>query len=307
MKKLLLILITVSVLLSACGASEDKSTLADVEKYMMSHDLLEGDRIEPMATMIGAVKGFKYVASRVEVYEYDTKSDTYKNIVKTKKVTVGGFDMNMSVSAVNGKYVLFYTGDDDSVVEGFKEFDHRDAPVPEVKSDVSSKDNPVLDPEDAAQQVVERPIASEPITEPTPTTVPTPTPEPTPTSTPKPTKPPRSAPEPVEEDYSDWTLFQTSNFDLVREGMWDGEVIYIEEDYYMVSPRYYDDVLEPYMDALLELQEEFANTMPERENTLRPDAEYEFVDDPGDDYDEDALYERINEMIENELATSGDD
>lgn len=108
----------------------------------------------------------------------------------------------------------------------------------------------------------------------------------------------------IEEDYSDWIEFRTSNFDLVREGMWSGEVVHVEDNYYIVSPRYYNDVLEPYMDALLEMKEEFADDTPKRESILSPDAEYEFIDESEDDYDEEALQERIDYMIENNLATS---
>lgn len=140
----------------------------------------------------------------------------------------------------------------------------------------------------------------------TPSITPAPTPLPTSTPAPRPTKPPTPTPKP-EEDCSDWTLFKTNNYDLVRKGIWDGEVIYIEDDNYLVSPKYYSDVLEPYMDTLLELEKDFANAVPERENILSPDVEYEFIDDTEDNYDEEALQERIRYMIENELAVTGDE
>lgn len=139
-----------------------------------------------------------------------------------------------------------------------------------------------------------------------PSITPVPTPLPTATPTPKSTKVPTPTSEP-DEDYSDWILFQTDMYYMVREGLLNGEVAYIEYEYYLVSPTYYDDVLEPYMDALLELQEEFAYTIPARENILDPDAEYEFIDDPRDNYDIEAVRDRINEMIESELAVLGDD
>lgn len=88
--------------------------------------------------------------------------------------------------------------------------------------------------------------------------------------------------------------------------MLSGEVSYIEDDYYLVSPAYYNDVLEPYMDALLEMEMIGANE-DSRERTIDPNAEYEFIDDPEDDYDEEALAERIKDMIENNKASSGDD
>ena len=162
------------------------------------------------------------------------------------------------------------------------------------------------------------PIPPTPMPEPTPTiaptVAPTATPVPTATPTPEPTPEPTEAPRPKkvvkeepDEDYSDWILFETDIYDLVRDGMLSGEVIYYEDDYYFVSPGYYDDVITPWMDAVLDLQEEFANTIPERENTLLPDAEYEFIDDPEDDYDEEALAERIKDMMENDKAVSDDD
>lgn len=297
MKKIILLLILTSLLLSACGTKEDKSTLTDMENYLMNHGLLEGEKIEPMAIMIGALEGFKYIDSNIEVYMYDIKSEEYKDLAKKKSVTLEGFGVEMPVAAINGKFVLFYTGDDESVVKIFKEFDHRDAPVLLTKKEDITQDqieeNPTPDTEDITHQVIEHSFASEaatsmPDTEHESTIESKPeltiTPEPTPilTRTPEstPTPKPTNKPTPViteEEDYSDW-LFDVS-----------------EDDYYEDNVDYY----------ILDLDD--AAALAER-NFLDyfGDVEYEIVDEEDSTYNADIedITEQINKMIKYGFATS---
>ena len=124
MKKTLfcLILLLVSISLSSCSGEKNKPTLEDMESYLMDQGVLEGEKTEPAAIMIGAAKGFKYLDSGIEVYMYDTGSDTFKDLVKTGSVTLEGFNIEMPVSAVNGKFVLLYDKDDDGVIKVFNDF-----------------------------------------------------------------------------------------------------------------------------------------------------------------------------------------
>lgn len=113
----------------------------------------------------------------------------------------------------------------------------------------------------------------------------------------------------VYEDYSDWIVVDTNMYDLVRDGMLSGAIVYYEEDYYFVSPDYYTNVLEPKIDALEE-NIVYENDISGDEYTpnthiLTPDTEFIIKDDAGDDEaDANALKKRLQEMIESEKATS---
>jgi hypothetical protein len=87
----------------------------------------------------------------------------------------------------------------------------------------------------------------------------------------------------VYEDYSEWIVVDTNMYDLVREGMLSGAIVYYEEDYYFVSPDYYADVLEPKIDAMKEdidnVNDKFINEFIPNDNILTPDAEFIIEDD----------------------------
>jgi hypothetical protein len=112
----------------------------------------------------------------------------------------------------------------------------------------------------------------------------------------------------VYDDYSNWIVVNTNMFDLVRDGMSTGAIVYYEEDYYFVSPHYYTNVLEPKIDALEEnivyvndiLNDEYTPS----KHVLTPDAKFIIEDDNKNDNTEmEALKKRLQE-IENEKATS---
>ncbi len=114
MKKFIsiLLLIALCVLMIGCGKSGSEKpsgmeSLTEVEEYLKEKNVVSGEKTEVLAEMIGATSGFKYLDSNVEVYEYDTKSDTYKNLEKTNTVELKDFGMTLTASAINGKYVLF--------------------------------------------------------------------------------------------------------------------------------------------------------------------------------------------------------
>lgn len=268
MKKLILIIMCISVLaLVGCGTKQDDSTLTDMENYLANNGLLDGNRIEPMAALIGAVEGFKYVGTGIEVYEYDIKSDAYKKLVKNKSVAVEGFGTELPVAAVNGKYVLFYSGDD-SVVDVFKSFDPKDAPIEKKDSSVSELS---ANSEIAASQLsATGQEDTEPTAAPIPTVASTPTPKPTskPTVTPKPTPTPAII------------VNVTINFPDI-----DDDPVYTDEDL-----MYQRDIAER------DFIDKFSSS------TLTPDAEFIIIEDDEDDYDEEALTDTINDMLKNQTA-----
>lgn len=99
MKKKISLLLTAFLLgaaLSACGSNAEEkpgnentagtpveeqvlvyrsnTTLADLEAYLLEKGVLDGERTEVEAEKVGAVDGFGYQDSNVEIYEYDTDS-----------------------------------------------------------------------------------------------------------------------------------------------------------------------------------------------------------------------------------------
>lgn len=82
-------------------------SLNAVCKYFETLGLVTGEQTEMAGDMIGAISGVKYSDSKVELYEYDTASAKYKEIIDTGKTTVEGFNLEITVTAVNGPYVLY--------------------------------------------------------------------------------------------------------------------------------------------------------------------------------------------------------
>ena len=72
-------------------AAKEKS-LEDLAAYLVDKGVATGEKTEPMYQMIGAVGGFKYLDSQIEVYEYDTDSEAYKTIAET-----GEYSGNLAV------------------------------------------------------------------------------------------------------------------------------------------------------------------------------------------------------------------
>lgn len=80
--------------------------LEDLEKYL--GDFCAGKRTEMAADMIGAERGFKYKSDSFsfEVYEYNIKGDSYKDLINKGKVYIEDMDIEMEFSAINGKFAL---------------------------------------------------------------------------------------------------------------------------------------------------------------------------------------------------------
>ena len=93
-------------------------TLDGLAQYLLDQGVVTGSTSETMYSYIGAIGGFKYLDSNVEVYEYDMNSDTYKQIVDTNSVS------GLTVSAINGPYVLMLSNDDvnQSVIDVFNAY-----------------------------------------------------------------------------------------------------------------------------------------------------------------------------------------
>ncbi len=83
------------------------ASINDIKKYMVKNNAVSGKYTKMAADIIGAVNGFKYSDSSVEIYEYDIKSKVYKDLVKSKKVYLDGMeDYPIDVISINGKFVL---------------------------------------------------------------------------------------------------------------------------------------------------------------------------------------------------------
>ena len=84
---------------------EAQTESMSMENYLLSEGVLEGERTEMAASIVGAETGFKY--GTAEIYQYDPESDAYKALEAGEGVTVEGFNMTMQPEAVNAGYALF--------------------------------------------------------------------------------------------------------------------------------------------------------------------------------------------------------
>ncbi len=83
------------------------ASLDDIEQHMLENNAVSGEKTQMVADMIGAISGFKYSDSNVEIYEYDVNSKNYKALTKGKKIPIEGFEgYEVGAAAINGKFVL---------------------------------------------------------------------------------------------------------------------------------------------------------------------------------------------------------
>ncbi len=86
---------------------DKEASIDDIEKYMLENDAVSGQRTQMAANMVGAIDGFKYGDSNVEIYEYDINSKNYKTLAKGKKIPLEGMDgFEVEAVSINGKFVL---------------------------------------------------------------------------------------------------------------------------------------------------------------------------------------------------------
>lgn len=83
------------------------NSLHDLCKQLEDNNLVNGEYIEMAGEMVGAISGIKYADCNVEIYEYDTNSEKYAEIVNTGKTTLEGFNIDFVPSAINGKYIIY--------------------------------------------------------------------------------------------------------------------------------------------------------------------------------------------------------
>lgn len=143
MKKLVSIMLILVLILSSATVGKTNSncptiTIASTEKvyaatktlnnlvsYLESKKLLSGEKTKMAASLIGAKTGVKYSDIGVELYEYNTSSKVYKNILKTKKVTLKDFNMDLKVSGINGKFIIIFDDNPknkNKILKAFKAF-----------------------------------------------------------------------------------------------------------------------------------------------------------------------------------------
>lgn len=84
-----------------------EKTLTDIENYMLENGAISGEKTKMAADMVGAVDGFKYKDSDVEVYEYDINSEEYIKLSNGEEIPLQGMEsVTVSASAINGKFIL---------------------------------------------------------------------------------------------------------------------------------------------------------------------------------------------------------
>lgn len=108
----------------SCKITIKAKSLDSLKKYLSKKGLVSGDASETAYQIIGANDGVKYLDNNIEIYEYDTNSDVYKNIVKNNSVDLQGFNIQLNVSAINGKFILIFSNDEtnEKVIKAFKDF-----------------------------------------------------------------------------------------------------------------------------------------------------------------------------------------
>lgn len=104
---------------------ETTKSLKALCEYLESSDLVSGERIEMAGEMIGAISGVKYTDCNVEIYEYDTDSEKYKDLVSTGKVMLEGFNVDITPSAIHNQYVLICDDapNKDALIDAFNSLD----------------------------------------------------------------------------------------------------------------------------------------------------------------------------------------
>jgi len=108
----------------------------------------------------------------------------------------------------------------------------------------------------------------------------------------------------VYKDYSDWVIYKTDDMDFTLGGMYTGDVVYDDyNEYYLVAPDYYDDVMVPFLDELREQSE--SNPNPYSTADLAPDTDLEWTWDSEDEEDADdvaAREARIEKILQGNLS-----
>lgn len=102
--------------------SKEERSLASLEQYMLDAGCLSGERVEKAAEMLGAIDGFGYDCG-IEIYQYDTSSDTYASISAGEEIPLQGMEgFSVKFNAVNGEFALIFSSDseaDQTIIDTF--------------------------------------------------------------------------------------------------------------------------------------------------------------------------------------------
>lgn len=84
----------------------EERSLAGIEQYMLNAGYLTGERTQKAAEMLGAIDGFGYDCG-VEIYQYDTNSETYASVAAGEEIPLQGMNgYSVKFNAVNGEFAL---------------------------------------------------------------------------------------------------------------------------------------------------------------------------------------------------------
>lgn len=104
------------------GEQAEERSLAGIEQYMLDAGYLTGERSQKAAEMLGAIDGFGYECG-VEIYQYDTNSDTYASVAAGEEIPLQGMDgYSVKFDAVNGEFALIFSngeGGDQAIIDAF--------------------------------------------------------------------------------------------------------------------------------------------------------------------------------------------
>lgn len=100
----------------------EERSLAGIEQYMLDAGYLTGERSQKAAEMLGAIEGFGYDCG-VEIYQYDTNSDTYASVAAGEEIPLQGMDgYSVKFDAVNGEFALIFSNGeegDQAIIDAF--------------------------------------------------------------------------------------------------------------------------------------------------------------------------------------------
>lgn len=105
--------------------SSSISNVNDVAKALIEQNLLSGEPTEVYPEMINALDGIKYPEQGVEIYEYDTSSDTYKMLKDGSEIPIQGMDgYTIKADAINNKFVLIFSNEkNQTIIDAFNKLE----------------------------------------------------------------------------------------------------------------------------------------------------------------------------------------
>lgn len=103
----------------------EERSLSGIEQYMLDTGYLTGEKTQKYAEMLGAIDGFGYDCG-VEIYQYDTSSDTYASVAAGEEIPLQGMDgYSVKFAAVNGEFALIFSNEEEpnqEIIDAFMEY-----------------------------------------------------------------------------------------------------------------------------------------------------------------------------------------